>query len=409
MHNQLWKTWGQIEEVRSGRPVLLYGRSEDWVHKAISNLGVTPVAIVDQNWTHHETNFRDLPVVHIDTVQNLTDFFVVVTAGTFSEIVKRLENSGLEPGRDFVLSPDFQDYASLLDIKGVDLRILVSSSDYQARDRARSSELGGGLYVLSTASGDLRRVYRGSTRQIKRIDTKRIAVVEHEDRQVLVMNNDFSIEDRISIEFPNACGIAFDEDTEQLLVANSRDDAIVFYDLATKAEIKQVRLGSVRTKGGHHLNDLAVADGYLFASFFSWSGFYMQGVFDGGVAAWDLRNSNRSPELVIQNLWKPHSPTFIGGQLFVLDSMRGELRSGSPVTHQKFNAFVRGIDARGDVLAVAQSENMYVSEMQSQGGSTNLANAGVNVALHFDRKSQITRFVSTPKLMNIHDVMILDD
>lgn len=409
MRSGLWKTWSEIEEAREGRSVLLYGRSEDWVHKAIASLDVTPVAIADQNWTHHGTTFRDLPVVHFETLDDLSELFIVITAGTFGGIVDRLTSLGLRPGMDFALSPDFQDYAALMEVKTMDLQILISSSDYQVRERARSSELGGGLYVLSTASGSLTRVYRGSTRQVTRIDPERIAVIEHEEKKILIFRNDFSIEKSIPIDFANACGVAFDEKTGQLLVANSRDDEVVVFDIDNGRITNRFPFGSPRTRGGHHLNDLAFADGFLFSSFFSWSGFYMQGVFDGGVAAWDLRDPKPSPVLVISDLWKPHSPAIVNGQLFVLDSMRGELRSGSPITYQKFNAFIRGIDVAGDVFAIAQSENMYVSEIVSDQGLTSLANAGVNITLQFGRGSQIARFTPTPKLMNIHDLLILNE
>jgi hypothetical protein len=406
----VWSNWFDIDVQRADRPVLLYGRSEDWVHKAMRHLPTRPLGIVDRDPAYAGTTYRGLPVFPIEQVENPGNHFFIITAGEFHGIVEVLETIGLKAGRDFVCSPDFRDYSSLLELRTLADQILVSSSDYRDTSRARSSRMGGGLYLLDVPTAELTCVYPGSTRQLARLPGGKVAAVDYVSKELLIFDADFAIVQRIDLVHPNTCGVAFSEARGLVYVANAGRDTVSAYDLATEKLVEDFPLGrGVSGNGGHHVNDLTVHEDVLYASYFSWSGYFKQGVFDGGVAAWDLDSISSGPSLLMSQLWKPHSPIVIQGDLHVLDSMRGDLRTGRPSPKARLNAFVRGIDCVRGVVAIGQSEDMYITERMGQGGVTISANAGVSVMRYSEHPIGMARFISTPQLMNIHDVLIWED
>ena len=345
----------------------------------------------------------------IEEVEDPRKHFFIITAGMIDGIVEVLESLGLKPGLDFACSPDLKDLLKLRQLKNLASTVLISSSDYCDTARARSSEAGGGLYLLNVEDGDLSCVYSGSTRQIIRIPDDRLAAIDYVSKEILLFDSSFSITKRIDIGHPNACGIAFSEDLGLLYVLNAGRDTLTIYDLESFSLVEEFRIGrSTKTEGAHHFNDLTIHEGTLFLSYFSWSGYFKQGVFDGGVGVWDLTESKPRLTPVLSHLWKPHSPLVIRGDLHVLDSLNGVLRTGGPEPKAKLNGFLRGLDYKNGVVTIGQSEHMYISERMGFEAGTLTANAGVHIMKYDENFINMARFISTPSLMNIHDLFIWD-
>ena len=407
--DRFWLSWSEIEQLCVDRPTLLYGRSEDWVHKAIRQLRNPPQGIIDHDLGYAGTTYRGLNVMPIEEVEDPRKHFFIITAGFFHGIVEVLESLGLKPGLDFACSPDFKDFSELLELRNLASTVLISSSDYRDTVRARSSEAGGGLYLLNLEDGDLSCVYSGSTRQIIRIPEDRLAAVDYVSKELLFFDSSFSITKRIDVGHPNACGITFSEDLGFLYVLNAGRDTLAIYDLESCSFVEELPIGrSTTSEGLHHFNDVTIYEGTLFLSYFSWSGYFKQGVFDGGVAAWDLTVPKPSLTPLISQLWKPHSPVVIRGDLHVLDSMNGFLRTGRPEPKARLSAFLRGLDYKNGVMTIGQSEQMYITERLGSEAGTVTANAGVHIMKYDESFIKMARFVSTPSLMNIHDLLIWD-
>ena len=49
--------WKRINSLIGLRPLYLYGRSDDWVHKAISKLQKRPIAIIDREVSFKGTTY----------------------------------------------------------------------------------------------------------------------------------------------------------------------------------------------------------------------------------------------------------------------------------------------------------------------------------------------------------------
>lgn len=399
----LFLDWTQLNGriISSNKKVALYGRSEDWVHKALGKITSEPQVIIDRNPKYSNTSFYGVRVCPIEAV-NHTEYFFVITAGDYEGIVEGLESRGLIAGIDFACSPDFKDYRLIKDFYDRTNCVLISCSDYNDRTRARSSSLGGGLFWFDTESGELVKKVEGSFRQIEIIDEK-IYAVEYVNGELWVLESNLKVLDRWKLPGTNICGLAVDAEDKIAYSANAGNDQIYVSDLSQSAKVIETLEFFSRPglKRESHVNDLTFCAEKLFVSCFSTSGNYKHGVFDGGVLQLDLKTQELAGPL-LSGLWKPHSPRLIDGNLMVLDSMRGDLVFG---TGERLNVggFVRGLDANNNSYFIGQSQDMYISDRLSQGSAIPV-DPGFYV---LDKLSFASRFYPLPKLMNVHDLRVL--
>lgn len=381
----------------------LYGRSEDWVHKAVKGFGGKICGIIDRDTAYQDTEYQGLPVFPIEQVDHDAGGYFIITAGDFGGIIETLESLGYKIGVDFSCSPDFRDYEVLGRLKRYKKKILVSSSDYNDRQRARSSWLGGGLYEVDAASGEFERRARGSFRQFQMLSDGRIVTVEYVGKKLIVFSPNYEIDCIIDLDLPNYCGLSVCDHTGNVSITNAGTDEILTFDSNDWSILHRRNFRAAAHRYSHHLNDCAYHEGHLYISYFSFSGGYKIDVFDGGVACLDPL-SDDEPTPLLTGLWKPHSPRFFDGKLYVLDSMTGRLVSGKSNCHAKFPGFARGMDKHLQYYAIGQSEDMYVSERMHL--ETVMLNAGLYI---YDAEYNASRFIAMDGIMNIHHVMIVED
>lgn len=396
--SNLWKNWYEINKITMDRNVYLYGRSEDWVHKALLSLKANVLGIVDRETNYHGKSYRDLSVLPIESVDLNEAPFFLITAGDYDGIVDLLLDLGLREGEDFCCSPDFRDYRVLEDLNEKDSNLLVSSSDYNDQTRARSSKLGGGLYLLNTKSRKFTRMLEGSFRQVDKITDEIWAAVEYVSKKLIFFDASFKIYDQIELDFPNYCGLACDLENGICWLISAGKDEIVGFSFDSKKEVGRRKFSFSSLGFNHHINDATFYKDRLYVSYFSLTGGFKIDVFDGGVAEVNP-NKEDPPVPIISDLWKPHSPRFFDNKLYVLDSMRGHLRSGKSERLPKLPGFIRGLAKEENFFFIGQSSDMYVTErMQNE---TVLLNAGIYICEH---NFNATRFIELPGLMNVHDI-----
>lgn len=404
----IWLDWSELNKrAKKKKKIFLYGRSEDWVHKALKSFHETPSGIIDRDPTYEGTAYFGLKVSPLESLTDLNECFFVITAGEFEGITDLLDSRGLVAGIDYCCSPDFQDYRFIKDFHASNFELLIASSDYNDQSRARSSRMGGGIYKFNTKTGHFERLVKGSIRQFGKYENAYLAV-DYVDRQLLWIESDFSIKLKLSLPKANYCGLAIDEENAVAYIANAGDDSVLVVTnidtMCPKISDELLflnRRGMVRES---HLNDLEFYEGKLFFSYFSKSGNYKLGAFDGGVSHFDLRR-NVLEEESISKLWKPHSPKVINEKLWVLDSMRGSLKSAFGDEYYNFGGFVRGLGFKDGIFFIGQSQDMYISDRVSQGAMVS-GDSGVYL---FDIKSKAYRFLPINKIMNIHDIKVLND
>ena len=232
--DNLWPSWHEIEGLRGNRAIVLYGRSEDWVHKAMRSLPIPAHAIVDNNPAYLSTTYMGLPVMSIEGLGSPDQYFYIITAGQFDGIVESLLALGLNSREDFVCTPDNRDYQKLVDLRALNPSLLVSSSDYRDSNRARSSSLGGGLYLMDLAQGGLSCVYEGSTRQIVRLPGGKVATVDYVSKELLFFDKDFVVETRVDLGAAKSCGLAYSHSSGLIFVANAGRDTISVFEAEEK-------------------------------------------------------------------------------------------------------------------------------------------------------------------------------
>ena len=98
------------------RKLVLFGRSEDWVPKALRKLKQFNPIICDSNIRYDKTRFEGINVFHKSKFLKNKDkekFFFVITTGSYNSVIKELKRNNKLSGKDFVCLPDFYDFAFL--------------------------------------------------------------------------------------------------------------------------------------------------------------------------------------------------------------------------------------------------------------------------------------------------------
>ena len=155
--------------------------------------------------------------------------------------------------------------------------------------------------------------------------------------------------------------------------------------------------------GQCHINDITTMGSSLIVSYFSRSGLWRKGIFNGGVSEIETNNNNKIQDLIL-GLNQPHSPEIFEGQIYVLDSLNKNLYHGTKII-SKFHGFIRGLASDGNCFYIGQSEDMYLSKEMGQNINVTMCNAGI---FQLDINKNISRFLSTPDIMNIHDIKVID-
>ena len=410
----IWKSWIEVKKLCSNKKVIFWGRSEDWIPKTVKKFeNCIDKYIIDRNPSYKGTSFRGLPIYMPDHInsENRNDIYIIITGGVYESIAEDLDNMGFVAGRDYCCTPEIKDWGLLQEIREYDQNIIVSCSDYSEKGGKRYSKLGGGIYICNTKDNSLEKKIGGHFREIVRVG-EYYYVTEFVEKKVFVLSKDFNKLDEFEIdqtsdksEKPNACGITYSDSQDLFFIANAGSDTINVYEKDDFRHIETIHMSQKFLKTGdgqHHINDVCIADGTLLASCFSISGNWKRGIMDGGVVQFDLNDLSKKPDTLIGDLWMPHSPQFIDGNVCVLDSMRGDFWVGNKKVEGNFPGFVRGLTYDDRFYFIGQSEDMYIS--RQFGVKQNImCNAGVYL---FDISNKVSRFYSFPFLMNVHDLLI---
>lgn len=412
----LWISWNEFNQIHKNRKIILFGRSEDWIPKTLNKLNFDQIeCIIDSNQSYLKQSFNGISIFDPGYLSKIdkSKYLIIITATQFESVDNFLQDLGFIRGVDYICTPSLNDWGKLTQIKNLNRNVLICCSDYDDLNKPRSSELGGGLYILNTKNYNLEKKASGQFRQ-GTFYNNNFYCVNFFEKKVFKFDNNFNHIESFDIdqspnkdEKPNACGIDFSQKYNLFAIANSGSDHINIYDERFKFQFKIdfSDIFNITNQGQHHINDIIFNENYIYASFFSFSGNWKKGFLDGGICQFDVNNPKKKPELIISNLWKPHSIEFINGNMSYLDSMRGDFYHGSWNLAGSFQGFMRGLTSDSQYFYIGQSENMYMSEKFNLSPNI-MCNAGIYL---FDITSKISRFYSLPKIMNIHDLHILND
>ena len=283
---ELWVPWTSLVRTIGDRDVYLYGRSDDWVEKTVKKLVRHPRAIMDKNQSLWGTEFYDILVISTDILSTLdkAHTFIVITTASYESVCSTLMAHGFQPGLHFCCSPDFADLAHLAKFKSSSTKLLLTSSDHDDPGRARSSAAGGGIFTYDVAERDLTRHVEGAFRQLA-VRGDKIYAIEYVRMELVVLDLGLKVIARKRLDEPGCCGLEYVEEHDKFIIINSSNDTISILDGAT-LNVEETTYFSDKHKhdapGGHHLNDVCYKDGFIYVSYFSFTGNFRKQVFDGG-------------------------------------------------------------------------------------------------------------------------------
>jgi hypothetical protein len=235
-----WIKWSELNNKINNlnRSVVFYGRSEDWIPKAIKKINYkkSKLTICDNNRNFDNTVFHEINVRHINFFKkNIKKFFFVITTSRYQLVIKDLIKNKLQAGIDFVCLPDFYDFANLVKMRSSKGTILFSSPDDTIKKATRYSSRGGGLFLLRFSENEtkIEKIYNGTFRQIVK-NKNFYYCAEHTEGNVYVLDKKFKLKKIHKLKINSLCGIDYCPDRELLFCVSSITDIVYIYSLKKK-------------------------------------------------------------------------------------------------------------------------------------------------------------------------------
>ncbi len=395
--SEVWLNWSEINLIQKKKKIIFFGRGE-WLAKSLPYLSEPAFFIVDNNPYEHGQVEENLEIFSPEKLKeyDLNNIFILITTTSFPDVDLQLREYGLKGGENFAVSPSLKNFEITSRINSYDQQLLFTCSDQPKQ--------GGGLYIYDLKKREKNLMIEGMCHGLAR-DGKTVVLV---DDFVGIRIMDTNLETRKIYKMPPKSrphGIAISEALNLFTVNFSGFDEIGIFDLRNGKSIGSIKISDKFEKTGvaqHHINDCAIYEDYLYVSMFSASGNWKIGAYDGVILQYDLKTKSLIGK-VVENLWLPHTPTFINGQLHYCDSMRGIISNTTWKKLGEFSGFVRGLTYDGTFYFVGQSAHRYIDRASGMNKSISL-DTGIFL---FDPINNINKFFSIPDITDINSVLFL--
>ena len=397
MASSKWKTFNELKELTKLRKYIFWGAS-NWIERTLEDLGNKPEYIVDKNKLNHGIDYVGYtvyPPSHIDLDEKP---FIVISTVNYMSVIDELETMGYIMGEDYCCTPLLNERKAKDDLFNVNQSVLVSSSQHHADEAS-----GGGLYKVNLNPYSVEKVYVGKGRGIAYHDSRYYLIDML--RGIVVLDEEFNEVEVIEIaKNSEPHGLCVDVKRGWVFVGLPGRDSVAAYDIKTRGLVKEYFISkkwSHNKKDNHHVNDPHVFGDSLYISMFSFSGNWLNEVYDGGILEIDLLNDEIVGE-VWRDLWMPHSVSRVNGKITVLNSMNGELWSASYGLLGKIDGFARGLDYDGKYFYIGCTQHRYPEKL------TGISqNVGMNTGFHiFDPETKMSRFINMDNAESIHSILL---
>ena len=398
MASSKWKTFSELESIISKRNFVFWGAS-NWIERTMESLSNDPLFVIDKSKLNRGIKHNNFDVFNPEDVDFSKKPFVIISTVNYMSVIDDLEDIGYVMGEDYCCTPLLNVRKDKDDIQNIDQKILVSSSQHFFDKKS-----GGGLYEVDLKTLEISKLYSGKGRGICKTDDYYFLIDML--RGIIILDKKFkelSIIDLQKNSEPH--GICYDSKRNWILVGQPGRDSIAAYDVKTKELVNEFFISKKwerNKKDNHHVNDPFVLDDTLYISMFSFSGNWLNEVYDGGVMEIDIETGEilGTP---LENLWMPHSVGRYKGKLTVLNSMMGELLSGSYDKVTKLNGFARGLCFDDKYYYIGITEHRYPEKLYGISKSI-----GVDTGLSIvEPNTKLSRFISMSHVIeSIHSVII---
>lgn len=398
MASSKWKSFDEINDIIKTREYYFWGAS-NWVFKTLKKFSSMPQKIIDNNPNNQGIIYEGFNVDNSKGINLKQKPFIVITTSNYNSVIKDLEELKYVMGDDFCCSPCLIEKKAVDDINNYSKKILFTSPDHSF-----SHTGGGGIYLLETLSRKIDKLYSGKVR----------GLVKYKDGYCFVdMLKGLVLTDK-SFNQINIIELTKNSEPHGLFVNENLAyvgtpgrDSVSIYNIDDSKKIDEIFITDKwinNKKDNHHLNDVLVIDKSLFISMFSFSGNWLNDVYDGGVVEIDLNNI-KERKVIFDKKWMPHSISLHDNKFYVLDSMRGHLYNGANEILFKGNGFLRGLEKIENYFFIAQTPHRYPDKIFS--GKSNIS---VDTGIHiFNIETKLTRFVNIYNTNSIHSILEYED
>jgi hypothetical protein len=400
MASSKWKSWEELELKLTDKELVFWGAS-NWVERTMNKLDKPVAYIVDNSQLNQDIEYCGYQVYaprHLISEDKERVYIVIATANYMS-VIDELESMGFTMGDHYCCSPVLNQRKDKDELLSHQQTILISSQQHWFDDKA-----GGGVYKFSLNPQEVVKVYSGKCRGLAKADGKYFAVDML--KGIVVMDSDFKEIDLIEIQKNSEPhGLYIDQANSHVYVGQPGRDSIAIYSLADKKLMSEIFISEKwhrNRKDNHHVNDMCIHDGSLYVSLFSFTGNWLNEIYDGGVLEIDLATGKMIGPAVT-GLWMPHSVCRIEGKLAYLNSMLGELYCGTYGKLGIFSGFVRGLDYDGKYFYIGTCEHRYPEKLQGLSFNISL-DTGFFV---FDGVTKMSRFFRLDKAETMHSLVVI--
>lgn len=384
----------QLKQIASSHEVILFGAGH-YAEKTLNILPTKPSFLVDNNLKKQGVEFEGLPVFAADTLPTYLsshpNAFIIICVQKYSEVITQLKSLGISLAERVAITPVARDQGVIDDIRAHDATVMFSNYDAE-----------GGLYRHQLATGETQKIATGSIRGFQQIGDY-LYYVSYAGLRRLDTET-YKEVGCLELDEYDFCGLIYDATEQCLIVGDTQSDRVLFVDeqsLSVKRTLKFSDKAKDFGRECHHVNDLVVLGDYVLASVFSVSGWWRQGLNDGGIIELHKRTGQLRTIPVMQT-WFPHSLCEHDGQLWVLDSMHGTLLKGLKDIVFQADGFLRGLAFNGRYCYIGQSLHRHVSRLEDR--MTISADSGIHI---FNLDTRMRRFISLPEMTNIYQIEVI--
>ena len=383
---------------RQTKGFVLFG-SGNIAKKTILKLqGLNVKFIVDNSKNLQGTDFLNL---NVKSPNQLTKGYTIIICSTaIKEISQQLNEMGLEPELDYVISPVLNDLLAIEELEKLNSTIYFTSGSVPTEN------FGGGLYKMTVNEENTKttRIYAGPCYGLIKIKNKLIFVDTDSGIKSYSISSGKIEHLANTPKGSRAHGISYNNENKMYYLTCSYLDGVIEYDqnFDEKRRFSLSHKFIHNSEPMHHCNDNLSIGKSLYVSMFSSTGNWKKEVFDGCIAEFDLSSGERKTDIKT-NLFMPHNILSINGALHVLDSLPGHLRAYNFEVQGTFPAFTRGLAYDNGLYYIGQSKNRNFSK--AVGKSNNISiDCGI-IVWHPEKK--VSRFLPISiKIGEVHSIVL---
>ena len=398
MASSKWKSYVELNDTLNVRDFVFWGAS-NWIERTMSNLVNKPKFIIDKSSLNQGIVYNGYDVKSPSELKSIENPFIIITTANYISVIDDLEKLGFVMGDDFCCTPLLNERKYKDELINHTQSLIISSPQHYI-----SKESGGGLYKVNLNPFEINKVYSGKARGVFRFEGNYfvidmlvgLVVLDHEFKQIDIIKLPKNSEPH---------GLYIDGERKRIFIGAPGRDSILVYSLDKYELLNEYFISnkwSFNKKDNHHVNDPFVFGDSLYVSMFSFSGNWMNEVYDGGVLEINL-SSGKIVDPVISDMWMPHSVTRINGKLTYLNSMLGELYHGTYDISCKINGFARGLAHDGKYFYIGATEHRYPEKLKGISNNISL-DTGIYI---FDSTSKLSKFYSLDNIEAIHSIITI--